>query len=58
MTKRDRELKEPDNTERGICDSCLYWDERTHWCDEFKSYGNADTTWSCKRWVDKYVYGG
>lgn len=38
------------------CGNCYYWDDRTTWCDELESYGDADTTWSCERWVDKDAY--
>lgn len=51
----DAVIKEPTDS-KGFCEGCLYWDERTHWCDELESYGNADTTWSCERWVDKDAY--
>lgn len=53
---KDIVIKKSIDTAKGFCESCLYWDERTHWCDELESYGDADSTWSCDRWIDKDVY--
>lgn len=44
-------------TNSKCCGNCYYWDDRTTWCDELESYGDADSTWTCERWVDKNVYG-
>lgn len=49
-------IKEATDTSKGFCESCFYWDERTNWCDELESYGNADRIWCCERWVDKHVF--
>lgn len=55
---RDIVIKEKDDTSQGFCESCLYWDERTNWCFEYESYGNADRIWTCARWVDRHAYEG
>lgn len=43
-------IKKSIDTSEGFCESCRYWDERTHWCEERESYGETDRIWACEQW--------
>lgn len=46
----DVSIRDPEDGYQNTCGNCVWWDDRTNWCEELESFGDTDSAWSCERW--------